>query len=212
MKRFYLANLLIWFFLAIVSGCSIVGGGIAGASYDPIWRVKSAERYRTTIATNFTECLLTATARTRPEQHFDDLMRTFPSEVQRVEEAFVSVPNSSFLARYRRRMFELQHEDKTVIIERLPTVFDMHPVRLGMGRLSGVPVVMIANKSRSTSGMYFIGLYTQDGIVLYRCVLRASDVWDVSATENAIDIIGSQATRRLAFKRSQALHNKLYER
>jgi hypothetical protein len=113
-------------FFPFLTGCSIVGG-IAGASHDPIWRVKSAERYRPTIATNFTESVLADSGRPHQEQHFDDLMRSFPSAVQRVESVLVAVPDSSFVTRYRDNTFELLQGEKTLIKERLPAVFNMHP-------------------------------------------------------------------------------------
>jgi hypothetical protein len=42
MRRVLVASAVLG--VSFLAGCSIVGGGIAGAGYDPVWQVRSAEK------------------------------------------------------------------------------------------------------------------------------------------------------------------------
>jgi hypothetical protein len=127
-------------------------------------------------------------------------MRTFPVQVESLAEETVSIPGSSLSARYDKRVLTLYDHGVLALSQELPAVFDVRPVQLGHGVFSGRSVVMIANRSRSSTGLCFVGVYTTGGGALYTAVPKASDVWDVRASGDAIDILGARRVRRLAFR------------
>jgi hypothetical protein len=198
MRRVLVASAVLG--VSFLAGCSIVGGGIAGAGYDPIWQVKSAEAYRPLVSPMVAETVTPNAAGERPQPHTGDMMRTFPAQVESLGEETVSIPGSSLSARYDKRVFALHNKGALVLSQELPAVFDVRPVRLGYGVFSGCPVVMIVNRSRSSTGLCFVGLYTARGGALYTAVLKGSDVWDVRASGDTIDILGARRVRRIAFR------------
>ncbi len=182
-------------------GCKIVGGGIAGASYDSVWRRREADNYVITMSTDIRESVVDNDALISPEQHFVDIMRSFPKSVERVDEALVHIPRTNFTAQYRRNTFILSDGDKLIVEEQLPSVFNMHSVRLGIGTLSGRGIIMVRNASRASTGRDFVAIYSQSGEVLYRRVLRSGQVWDIRAKADVIEIIGAKKTRRITINK-----------
>jgi len=181
-----------------VIGCRYIGGGIAGASFDPIWYVRAAERYAGVVASNKVTVSVARLTGAQPPQLFDDIMHAFPIRQERIEDVFVSIAGTSLAGRYRKYRFELWRDNTVVISEKLPKVFNMHPVRLGIGTVGSQSVIMIVNKSRSSTGLYFVGLYTAQGETLYKSVLDAGQVWDIRPTDNGIDILGHSEIRHIS--------------
>lgn len=184
-----------------VAGCQYVGGGIAGASYDPIWQVRAARLYVEVVASNRVSVAVTPQPGEHPPQLFEGIMHAFPIREERVWEAFVPVTGTALAARYSKNHFEIRSDKATVVSEELPRLFNMHPVRMGMGTVSAQPVIMIVNKSRSSTGLYFVALYTAAGEPLYRAVLNAEQVWDISVSDDAIEILGHSEVKRLSIKK-----------
>ncbi len=196
MRAFPVAMAAVALCLGVI-GCRYIGGGVAGASFDPIWRVNSANQYTETVAGDRITVSVSPRTGERPPQLFGEIMRCFPINVERVEKTWTSIPNSSSDARYRRYRFELRSGSSILISEKLPKVFNMHPVRLGMGTVGTQSVIMIVNKSRSSTGLYFVALYTLQGEPLYKSVLGTGQVWDIRITDNGIDILGHSEVRHI---------------
>lgn len=195
----HVATALALLFCSVV-GCRYVGGGVAGASFDPIWQVKAAERYQEAVATNRLTVTVARLTDERPPQLFGDIMHAFPVSQERIEESFVPVADTGLEARYRRQRLEIKSGTDLVINEKLPKVFNMHPIRLGMGTVASQGVIMVVNKSRASTGLYFVGLYTDQGTPLYKAVLGGGQVWDIRPTETGIDILGHSEIMTLSMK------------
>lgn len=190
----------IWLTLSLLVasvGCDIVGGGIAGAGRDAIWRRREADNYESTVAKDIQVSVITNPANFRPEQHFKDIMRSFATSADEVGGALVRLPSTDYTAQYKRNVFEFHDGKKLTVEEKLPAVFNMHTVRLGIGTLSGREIIMIVNKSRSSTGRYFVAIYSRSGNVLYRTILTTRQVWDIQAKTDVIEIIGAKETRRI---------------
>lgn len=181
-------------------GCRYIGGGIAGASFDPIWQVKAAEQYADMVASNRVTVTVARLTGAQPPQLFDGIMHAFPIRQEHIQSAFVPVADTGLAARYRKNEFELQKNNAPVLCEKLPKVFTMHPVRLGMGTVGSQPVIMIVNKSRASTGLYFVALYTLDGDPMYKAVMKSSQVWDIRTADGMIDIMGWYEIRRITVK------------
>ncbi|MEI8140267.1 MAG: hypothetical protein WCI03_10410 [bacterium] len=152
--------------LLTVAGCRYIGGGIAGASYDPTWQVRAARLYGEGVASNRLAVTVAPLTGEEPPQLFGGIMHAFPIREEMVGETFVPVAGTGLAARYSKNRFEILRDKVTVISEELPRLFNMHPVRMGMCTLSSQPVIMIVNKSRSSTGLYFVTLYTAAGVPL----------------------------------------------
>ena len=199
MKPYDIAMTCTFLCLGVI-GCDYIGGGIAGASFDPPWQVKAAKRYVETVATNEISVVLLPLNDEQPPQLFEEIMDKFPINENHIDAEWTPVIGTSFNARYREHRFELREGNVVIISEKLPNIFNMHPVRLGIGTVASTPMIMIVNKSRSSTGLYFVGLYTTKGAPLYRAVLGAGQVWDIRPYNGGINIYGHSEIRNISIK------------
>ncbi|MDI6810028.1 MAG: hypothetical protein QME66_13870 [Candidatus Eisenbacteria bacterium] len=190
--------------LALI-GCRYIGGGVAGASFDPIWQVKAAKRYPAMVSSNKVTVSVARLTGEQPPQLFDDIMHAFPVRQDRVEDSFMPIAGTGLEARYHKCHLDIRSGHAVLINEKLPKVFNMHPVRLGMGTVASQSLIMIVNKSRASTGLYFVALYTAQGVPLYRGVLGAGQVWDIRTTDNGVDILGHSEIRRITMTATEAL-------
>ena len=102
-----------------------------------------------------------------------------------------------FPASFGNHELIIRKDERVIIKENLPSVFVMHPMRLGIDEVNGVRVIMVVNKSRASTGRYFVAIYELDGTPLYKKVLIAWQVWDIKREQNYIDILGCGETRRI---------------
>lgn len=186
--------------IAYVCGCEDFGGGVAGGGFDSASKKEAADRFPNTISCSVCVAIQNHPDGFQPRQHFDDSMRTFPFNKMRVVSKPSNVYGTSFTAQYRRNKFTLRDENGVRIEQNLPDVFNMHPVRVGIGTLGGREVIMIVNKSRASTGRYFVAIWGMDGEVLYRKVHRAYEVWDILADGEVINLIGAKGRIRISLK------------
>lgn len=193
----------------LVTGCdSDGGGGIAGASWDSKKKIAEVENYQGYVSEKLSESVLENQCRGRSKetwvgisQHFDDIFRSFTFHVERLEGNAVEIPSLGLEVSFNDREFIARKDGTALIQEKLPSVFVMHPMRLGADTLGGIPVIMVVNKSRASTGRYFVAIYAQDGTLLYRNVLIAWQVWDIERTTNSINILGCSETRQITWKK-----------
>lgn len=197
-------------FLAMLAvGCdNDSSGGIAGASWDSKKNIAEIENYKGYISPQLTEDIVENQCHGRSEetwagisQHFDDIFRSFAFRLERLEANPVQIPSLGLEVSFKDREFLAKKNNAVLIREKLPAVFVMHPMRLGVDKLGGVPVIMAVNKSRASTGRYFVAIYSQDGTPLYRNVLIAWQVWDIERNVNSINILGCSETRRVTWKK-----------
>ena len=110
--------------------------------------------------------------------------------------------NYGLSANFGNHEFVVQKGNKIIIKENLPSVFVMHPMRLGIDEVDSIPLIMVVNKSRASTGRYFVAIYEINGTPLYKNVLIAWQVWDIKQEQNYIDIIGCGETRRIKIEKA----------
>lgn len=178
--------------------------GVAGSSWDSNEAIAELNEEKEFISerikkeTLWNECGGTNAKKLNEHtQHFSDIFRKFQFSSESVGKNWIEVSNFSFS--YTNNIFRGKKEGVDIIQEKLPLVFNMHPIRLGIDSLGDMRIIMIVNKSRATTRRYFVGIYSQDGDLLYRNVLTTKQVWDISKDETGINILGCGETIRLAY-------------
>jgi hypothetical protein len=201
MKKFVIAISLL--LQSIGFSCND-GGGIAGASWDSKKAIAEVNNYQSYISAGVSETILKNECSCKSEetwggisQHFDDIMRTFSLNIGHLGNTETELANFGLSARFSNHKLVIRKSGKNIIEENLPSVFVMHPMRLGIDKVSGTSVIMVINKSRASTGRYFVAIYGMDGTPLYRNVLIAWQIWDIKREQDYIDIEGCGETRRI---------------
>ena len=76
--------------------------------------------------------------------------------------------------------------------------FYMDEMWVGIDQLGGKDVIAVSTRTRSTTGRYFVGLYSLTGAPLYRRVLSAGDVWDIKHSDAGIVVLGACSKKLLS--------------
>lgn len=199
-------NLII--FLALLTvGCSIgdYGGGIAGGGMDSKKDIEEANNYQRYISSLISEQIIKNQIKCDQLTHFDDILRSFSFNKsffkERIDKHPVELTEFGLTASFQNHEFLVQRKEKTLIKEHLPTVFKMPRMNLGIDKLTGTPVIMVVNRSRASTGRYFVAIYMLDGTPLYKNVLIAWQVKDINRDDSFIDILGCGETRRLTMRK-----------
>ena len=200
--------LLLTYFVTLASGCGDDGGGVAGASWDSKKNLAEVDNYVGYTAPQVSETVFQNACHGRSadswaniSQHFDDIFRSFSFSVVRLEGSPVTLSDTGLVATFRNHELLVTKGGAVIIKETVPSVFVMHPMRAGVDKVNGTPVLMVANKSRASTGRYFVAVYSLDGTLLYKNVLSAGQVWDIARGEKHIDILGCGETRRITLQR-----------
>jgi len=170
------------------AGCSIIGGGIAGAGWDSVWARRSAENYvgfsspRVEIKT---EASTIHSGLTWSE--FNSLLSSpFP------QHGTVSPNQSARLANWeillRPAHVQITFPDGAKLDEPLPSVFRARPFQFAACTLGGEPILILLNRARATTGLCFLGLYTRDGNRLLTRVFPRQAFWMVHTMQDALVI------------------------
>lgn len=196
---------LFFIITSIITGCD--GCGIGGASWDSKKNIAEVESYKSFISPRLVESVFTNKCTGSSEetwegisQHFYDILRTFSFSIERINRHPIELSEFHLTASFYNHRLLVKKKDKILIDELLPSVFVMHPISLGIDNLYGLPVIMVVNKSRSTTGRYFVAIYGLDGTPFYKNVLIAWQVWDINRENSHIDILGCGETRRITMK------------
>jgi|CXWL01.1.fsa_nt_gi hypothetical protein len=183
--------------LVLLVGCDSYG--VAGASRDSKRRLADVNNYKPFMSSSISEQVIRA-PNPIVTQHFEDIFRSFALSAPRIDGNPVTLPSHGLTATFKNHELIIQDKHKILVNDPLPSVFDMHPLRLGVDEIGGVKVIMVVNKSRASTGRYFVALYRLDGTALYKRILTTGQVWDISKGPDHIDIQNRQYSLRLAFK------------
>jgi hypothetical protein len=184
----------------LLAGCG-GGGGIAGASWDSSSNLAEVEAYPAHISPRLRETVQANACGSSHDdaqefaQRFEDVFTDFVFNIERLDEVPVLLPGTGIEVSFRDRTFVAVRHGEPLISEPLPTVFSMRPPELGIGELGGNPVILLRNRSRSSTGRHFVAIYALDGTALYRSVLVAWQVWDIEPTDAGIALVGCGETR-----------------
>jgi len=184
--------------LLLASGCD--GAGVAGAGRDPDQGKIEADAYPAFISPRLSESVLPNPCNGQGfaglSQHFDDILRAFAFHRETVGQTPVELPDHALQASFKNHEFLVKKHGEVLIREDLPSVFAAEPM-LGTDVVGGVEVIVLTDRARSTTGRYFIAIYSMDGTPLYKKVLKAWQVWDIDRDAQHIDVLGCGETRRL---------------
>lgn len=188
--------------LTLLTGCQIIGGGIAGAGYDPVWTVNAAKDFEAFVSPVVEERKVEHAAldAKNGDFHSDDIMRTFPNFLTEIDDDLTAVPGGALAVEYKHERFRLFNGEVLAVERKLPSAFYMHRPKVGAGKLGDIDVVMIAVNSRATTGLTFVGLYSTQGETLYENVLCNCETWNIRASQTQIEIIGHKTTRELRLR------------
>jgi hypothetical protein len=183
----------------LLTGCG--GGGIGGASWDSSSNLAEVEAYPTQVSARLREivqenaCGSSQEGAHGIEQRFEDVFADFAFSIERLEDVPVLLPGTDIEVSFRDRSFVATRNGEPLISEKLPAVFSMRPPELGVGELGGRPVILLRSRSRASTGRHFFAIYALDGTALYRSVLVAWQVWDITPMDAGIVLIGCGETR-----------------
>ena len=91
-------------------------------------------------------------ARRTAKQEFENIFSDFSSTVKRIDGSTQEI-TTNLRAKFSNREFTIVTDSsKTIVSEKLPSAFYMHPIRVGIDQINNQPIVMIVNKSRATTG------------------------------------------------------------
>jgi hypothetical protein len=190
----------------LTCACERFGGGIAGASWDSQRDRAEVENYQGYTSPRLSEVVVGNNCNGNSSdtfagisQHFEDIFRTFSFHHEGIGSTPVEIPNTGAITSFAGGNFKIEKAGKLLVQEPLPAVF-RRPMWLGCDTLSGVPVIMVINKSRASTGRRFVAIYTFDGTLLYRNVLVTWQVWDIKRNANTIEILGCSETRKISIK------------
>lgn len=177
--------------LIFVAGCDV---NIGGAGFDNEGIKTELKNFPNYMSPQLTEST-TKNCEDKAKQEFENIFSDFNSTVRRLEGAPQKI-TTNLNAKFSDRVFSIiDSNSNTLVTENLPSAFYMHPVRVGVDKVNNKPIIMIVNKSRATTGRYFVAIYLHNGEAIYRKILKASEVWDITIKDNAIRIIGACNTR-----------------
>lgn len=168
-------------------GCSIVGGGIAGAGYDAVWDRNAAKNYKSFKAPSL-QIVREEVEPPLVRQAFDKMFDDFPEHTLIDQDSAGRLGDFTII--FRRHRFTVQRSGTTIIDERLPSVFYMHDLQVA--RVSAQPddLLLFLTRSRATTGLSFVGLYTVSGQRLWTTTLPSVETRDCVPSPKGVTFIG----------------------
>lgn len=159
------------FFLLMIIGCGD-NFNVAGSSYDEEEDVVALEHYENYINPNWSEVVsfvddnksqhIASGGRFRDFKVFDYYIDKTPKRI-----------NNLFFV-YESFIFSVYDNNENIVIQhRLPRVFNMRPIWMGIGEIDNQDVIVAVNKSRATTGKYFVGIWKINGSIIYTDVLSS---------------------------------------
>src|SRR5690625_1896795 len=180
----------------LITACDV---NIGGAGFDDSSIKNELESYNGFISPLINESTQ-ENCGNKPTQEFERIFSEFESSIPVLEKEPINL-TANLTAQFSKRVFTLKESgSKVIIYEELPRAFYMHPMRVGLAKLAGRTILVIVNKSRATTGRYFVAIYLESGQLLYRNVLKASEVWDITIENGSLLIMGSCNTNVITWK------------
>ncbi|MEJ0084414.1 MAG: hypothetical protein WDO72_01920 [Pseudomonadota bacterium] len=184
--------------LLALAACSEQGApGIGGAAFDDQRLVAEVNGYPGFVAPIMSEevsgsCPGSAT------QQFDKMFADFRESYTTNGEKPVELGTHQLQVSFASQVFVIAHGQNELVREQLPRAFYMEEMWVGIDQVDGNDVIVVSTRTRSTTGRYFVGLYSLAGEPLYRRVLSAGDVWDIEHSDAGIVVLGACSKRLLS--------------
>ena len=155
--------------------CDWLGGGVAGAGSDAIWVRNAAKNYH-----GYQDDSVTLTRETASvpdvQQTFEKMLDSFPEHTLVEQETNRSL--GAFQISFHKQHLSMQQAGRLLFEEQLPAAFYMHELQIGRFQLHGRDLLVFLTKSRATTGLYFIGLYSTSGQRLLTMTTSVGEAWD----------------------------------
>jgi hypothetical protein len=166
---------------------------IGGAGYDNQSVKQELDRYPGFISPLINESLQENCGE-KPTQQFEKIFDEFPKSISSLEGSPKKL-TENLTAEFSNQIFTLKNQELKIIVqESLPSAFYMHPMRVGLAALAGHTIIIIVDQSRATTGRFFVAIYLESGQLIYRKILKASEVWDIVIENGNLLIKGSCST------------------
>ena len=158
--------------------CDWLGGGVAGAGSDSIWVRNAAKNYHGYQDASVT---ITREAASVPDvqQTFEKMLDSFPEHILVEQDTNSSL--GEFQISFHKQHLSVQQSGRLLFEEQLPAAFYMHELQVGRFQLRGHDLLLFITKSRATTGLYFVGLYSSTGKRLLTRTVSVGDLWDCKA-------------------------------
>ena len=189
------ASLLLVMAAACTSGCW-KWGGFGGAGYDPAAEVEEAKRFPATQSGSVSVTTAEVPAGTF-RQEFDSIFDDFPRRGGVSLGSQAAIEGSPYTVSYENYVLRLSRGGGVIFERKLPRIFYMHPVNSGLlpGGSSDEDVIIFRGRSRATTGLHYVCVVSGRGEVLFERILRAYEVWDITATKDREIIVGGARTK-----------------
>ena len=194
--------------LLALAACAERGApDVGGAAFDEKSLVAEVNSYPSFIAPIVSEDVSESCPGTATQQFdkmFDDSRESYSTSGAKP----VELGTHQLQVSFANQVFIIANGQKELVRNQLPRAFYMDEMWVGIDQLGGNDVIAVSTRTRSTTGRYFVGLFTLDGEPLYRRVLTAGDVWDIKRSDAGIVVLGACSKRLL----SVGWPNKSFER
>lgn len=162
-------------------------GCIAGAGLDPSWVRSKARNFPRKVGTGVS--VINGPREFRHDQIVGNVLCNFPhrgylddGEEHRYKDLWFS---------FKDRRILVRRDEKTVIDVQLPSAFYMHKLQVAVDVVAGRRVVLLLNSTRASTGLYYLGVYRDDGSLYFEATLTSGEVWNMSRTGRGIMIQGA---------------------
>jgi hypothetical protein len=163
--------------------CDWLGGGVAGAGSDAIWVRNAAKNYHGYQDASVT---LTREAASTPDvqQTFEKMLDSFPEHTLVEQDTNSSL--GEFQISFHKQHLSVQRAGRSLFEEQLPAAFYMHELQVGRFQIHGRDLLLFITKSRATTGLYFVGLYSVTGQRLLTKTVSVGELWDCKVSPDAL--------------------------
>lgn len=117
-------------------------------------------------------------ARSDPDvrQTFLNMLDSLPEHT--LVDQNTNCPFGEFTISFYQQQITVERGSYRLFDERLPRAFYMHELQIGRFQLHGRDLLVFLTKSRATTGLYFIGLYSTSGQRLLTMTTSVGEAWD----------------------------------
>jgi hypothetical protein len=166
--------------------CDKIGGGVAGAGYDSILVRKTAENY-----SGYQDASVTLTREAASvsdvQQTFEKMLDGFPEHILIEQDTDSSL--GEFHISFHKQHLRVQQADRLLFEEQLPAAFYMHELQVGRFQMGGHDFLLFITKSRATTGLYFVGLYSIAGERLLTKTVSVGELWDCKESPDELSFV-----------------------
>ncbi len=172
--------------------CDWLGGGVAGAGSDSIWVRDAAKNYHGYQDTSIT---LTREAVSNPDvqQTFEKMLDGFPEHILIDQDTNSSL--GEFQISFNKQHLSVRQKGQLLFEEQVPAAFYSEDLQVGRFQMRSHDLLIFITKSKASTGLYFVGLYSITGQRLLTKTVSVGELWDCK--ESTDELLFVCPTQRL---------------